>query len=275
MVAKQQALRQPAQALSRPASKTTVTMRHLRRLTLWGATAAGALLIAALASRSQVGLQRIAAVFSPHEKQVAQKSFDAQAETSRLAEAVRGLQAENGRLRARVGAVEQNVDDITGAVAKQIKEVKAQTTKVETSTPWPANTSTEPATAAVIASIVSPLEQGQSNLGAPIASPPLTSPADAPAVEPFAYGVDVGGGYSVEVLRARWLGIRSAHVQLFAGLTPTAVLRPVPRSKHVELRLVVGPLDSAEAAARLCASLAAYRLSCQPTTFDRQSVALR
>lgn len=277
MVAKQQALRQPAQArLFRPGVKPNMTMRHLRRMTVWGATAGSAVLVAVLASQSQVGLQRIAAIISPPPQHAAARPFDAQGETRRLAEAVRGLQAENGQLQARVAAVEQNIDGITGSVAKQIAEVKAQATKAEASTAWPTDLPPQPASPAIIASIVSPMEQSQGNLReARPAAPPAERPATAPVADPLAYGIDLGGGYSVETLRARWAGMRAAHPQLFAELNATAVLRPIPRSKHVELRLVVGPLDSAEAAAKLCGVVAAYRMACQPATFNRQSVALR
>jgi hypothetical protein len=284
VVAKQQTIRQPAQAaLGLAAVKTPLTMRHLWRMTLWAATAASALLLAVLSSRSEIGTQRVASIFSLHGKasaQPAKPAFDAQAETSRLAEAVRGLRTENGQLQSRLTAVEQNVDGITGSVTKQIEEVKAEAAKPDAGVTWPADAADAPITPAIIASIVSPFETAD-GVGPPIASPPLTMPAqsaddDAHSAEaPRTYGVDVGGAYSTEILRARWLGIRSAHMQLFAGLTPTAVLRSIPKSNRIELRLVVGPLDSSEAAARLCAALAAYRLYCQLTSFDHQSVALR
>jgi hypothetical protein len=61
---------------------------------------------------------------------------------------------------------------------------------------------------------------------------------------------------------------------LFDGLTPTAMLREIPHTNRVELRLVVGPLADAETAKKLCASLAPFRLFCQPTVFDRQHAAL-
>jgi hypothetical protein len=284
VVAKQQTVRQPALAVPAFAvGQTPLTMRHLWRMALWAATAASALLLAVLSSQSEGGSERIAAVFSLHGKsraQAAKPVFDAQAETHRLAEAVRGLRAENGQLQSRLAAVEQNVDGITGSVTKQIEEVKAEAAKPDAGATWPADAADAPITPAIIASIVSPFETVD-GLGPPIPSPPLTMPAqsaddDAHSAEaPRTYGVDVGGAYSTEILRARWLGIRSAHMQLFAGLTPTAVLRPIPKSTHIQLRLVVGPLDSSDAAARLCAALAAYRLYCQPTSFDRQSVALR
>ena len=73
---------------------------------------------------------------------------------------------------------------------------------------------------------------------APAAPPPH---AAAPAAVAH-YGVDIGSAVSIQVLRAHWLGIRSAHAQLFEGLTPVVKLHEVPHTGRVELRLVVGPL---------------------------------
>jgi hypothetical protein len=128
-----------------------------------------------------------------------------------------------------------------------------------------------------------PLEPPAGN-AAPPAAPPKVASAPQSAALPAPttsrvgkteYGIDIGSAVSIEVLRARWLGIRSAHAELFEGLTPTAVLREIPQSKRLELRLVVGPFGSSEAAADLCMKLAPYRLFCKPTAFDRHRVALQ
>jgi len=89
------------------------------------------------------------------------------------------------------------------------------------------------------------------------------------------YGVEIGDAVSIEVLRAHWLGIHSAHGKLFEGLKPVVMLRGMSHAGRLELRLVVGPLASAEAAAKLCTALAPYRLPCQPTVFSGQHIALQ
>ncbi|HTV36826.1 MAG TPA: hypothetical protein VMF12_10385 [Xanthobacteraceae bacterium] len=258
--------------------KKTFTMRHLWRTTLWGVTAASALLLAVLSTRSEVGSERLAAVFSGGRggTQMAARPFDPQAETRKLASAVQNLSAENTQLRSRLAALEHNMDDVTGSITRQIEAVKAETTP-----PWPANATPEPVTPAVVASIVSPAVPSPAGLAAPVPLPPAVTPAAMPteatssATSSNEYGVDVGSALSIEVLRARWLGIRSAHLQLFAGLTPTVTLREIPRTNRSELRLVVGPLPTSTAAAQICAALAPYRLFCQPTPFDRQHVVLQ
>jgi hypothetical protein len=242
--------------LKRPAPKVSVTMHGLWRLVVWGSTAATALLIAVLSSRGVVGSQRAAvaattlrgsavAVVQPAQSppQPAARSFEAQAETKKLAEAVRDLTADNDELKSRLAVVEHSVDDVTGSIARQ-----AQSTAPP---PWPENGPPVPATPAAIAAVIAP-------------ALPL----------PMEYGVDIGSAVSIQALRARWAGIRSAHPQLFDGLAPTISLSELPPSNRPELRLVVGPLVSADAAARLCTTLARFRLTCQPTIFAGRHLTL-
>jgi hypothetical protein len=252
-------------APKRVAAKKTVTMQSLWRLVVWGATAAGAMLIAVLVSRSGVGSQRAEVALSslggslapvqsgqaPTQAATpaAARPFDAQAETKRLSEAVRNLTADNDQLKARLATVEHNIDDVTGSIARQVEPAK--TTAGAAPKPWPDTGPPVPATPAAIAAVVAP-----------------TLPL------PMEYGVDIGSALSIQALRARWAGIRSAHPQLFDGLVPTVTLQEIPRSNHPELRLVVGPLANADAAAKLCAALVPYRLFCEPTIFAGQHLGL-
>lgn len=277
---KQSPSKQPAPAATkRDAAKQqkTLTMRHLWRMTLWGMTAAGTLLLAVLSTRSEVGSERIAAAFpSLHGHSQVAQAFDAQAETRRLAAAVNDLTAQNAELKSRLASVERNVDDVTGSVTRQIEAAKA-----ETAPPWPTDAAPEPVTPATVATIVNPTVPPPAGFAAPLPLPPSVMPAAAspeatpPAAGAREYAVDVGSALSVEALRARWLGLHSAHLQLFAGLTPTVARRDIPQTNRSELRLVVGPLPSSAAAAQLCAALAPYRLFCRPTLFDRQHVVLQ
>lgn len=241
-----------------PDVKAAVTMQGLWRLMMWGATAAAALLIAVISSRGVVGSQRAAVAVAtisggssvavkqqPGQAtvQADNRPFDAQVETKRLSEAVRELASENDHLKARIGMVEHNVDDVTGSIAQQVKRAAAAPA-------WP-DGPPEPVTPANIAAVVAP-------------ALPL----------PMEYGADIGTAVSIQALRARWAGIRSAHPQLFGGLVPTVSLSGQPPSSHPELRLVVGPFASAEAAAHLCTSLQRFHQYCQPTIFAGQHLAL-
>lgn len=240
---------------------TSFTMRRLRPLAVWGATAAVALLLAVLSSRGEIGAQRIATMLHGGRAPAAAPAFDAQAETRRLAEAVRGLAADGNQIKTRLGAVEQDMGEVTGSIKKEI-----ETADAARQAPPPIGPTTSAIAAATIAMVpVTPPR--------PAAAPPQSSvDAGAPTAE---YAVDIGSGLTIEALRTRWLAIYAAHPQLFEGLKPIVGVKEIPHSNRVELRLVVGPLAQAETATQLCSSLTQLGLFCQPTIYDGQRFALR
>lgn len=249
----------------RPAAKKVFTMQGLRRLTVWGAAAAGALLIAALTSRSEVAVERVALVLH-HPKPAAPPPFDAQAETRQLAEAVRGLKVNDEQINSRLAAVEHDMDDVTGSITKQIKAADA-TRRAE-------DGPSVAATAAASASTVAPVEIPSAVASAPGTIKTAAEPA-LPALSQTEFGVDIGSGLTIQALRMRWAAVRTAHPQLFEGLEPIVSVREVPHSNRIELRLVAGPIAQPGTAAQLCAQLALLGLFCQPTIFDGQHLALR
>jgi hypothetical protein len=275
----------------RVVAKPTFTMRSLQRLAAWGATATAALFVAIIMSRSEVASQRVAVALSslhlgsPSSErsgqgaaqvasQVAPRPLEADPATRQLVQTVRGLAADRDQLMTRLATLEHNLDDVTGSVARQIEAAKASTASAS----WPNDQPPVPATPGTIASVVAPVVPAPAGLASPPpSSSPIIAAADATplAALPSEYGVDIGSALSIQALHARWAGIRSAHPQLFEGLKPVVTLKEIPRSKRVELRLMVGPFPSAEAAGQLCASLVAFRLPCQPTSFDGQHLALQ
>ena len=109
-----------------------------------------ALAAAVLAGRSEIGSDRVhvaIASFSGRPSQVAQataqlakRSFDAEGETKRLAEAVRVLAADRDRLITRLTALEQNLDDVTGSVTKQLEAARAAAAAARPAAPsWPSD----------------------------------------------------------------------------------------------------------------------------------------
>ena len=112
---------------------TPPTVRSLLRLAGWGFCAALALGITATLVQTERGAERVqqavASLYAPEKPEtarvpvpavtVAEKTFDAEQETSRLASQLRTLSADRDRLAARVAMLERNFDDITGSV-KQI-----------------------------------------------------------------------------------------------------------------------------------------------------------
>jgi hypothetical protein len=237
------------------AAKRLMTLKELGYLAVWGATAAGALMIAVLSSRGEVGSQRLAAVLQGSQRAAAMHVFDAEAETRRLTEAVRSLATDDDRIKSRLAAVEHGMDDVTGSVSQRLNQPK-ETARAE-------DGPTVSATAAVVTAMAIP------------AAPPATvAPFAAPPAE-TEYGVDVGSGLTLQALRVRWLALRSAHPELFEGLAPIVTVKEVTHTKAIELRLVVGPFTHAGAAGELCASLGLFGLFCQPTIYDGQRLALR
>jgi hypothetical protein len=245
--------------------ETPRVMLGLRRLALWGATAAAAVLLVVISSHSKIGQQRLLVVLQGSPPP-AVPVFDAQIETRRLSDAVRALTTDNTEIKTHLAAVEHDMDDVTGSVSKQIEAASAESHAIDGPTVI--------ATAALSTAMVRP----------PMPPPPLVlaaAPATAPAAAddlappPLAYGADIGSGLTILALRARWELLRSAHPELFQGMRPIVSVKEIPRANRVELRLVVGPLREPAAAVQLCALLTPFGLFCQPTVFDGQRLAMR
>jgi hypothetical protein len=113
----------------------------------------------------------------------------------------------------------------------------------------------------------------------PAAAPPSASPtrvANLPeASDPEGtsrivdFGLDIGGATTFDGLRALWNSVRSNTADLFDDLHPMVAVRE-NKSRGVDLRLVVGPIGSSEAATQMCATLLAARRFCQMTIFEGQ-----
>jgi hypothetical protein len=246
-------------------ARKSFTFAGLQRMALWGAMGGGAFLIAVLSARGDAGSQRLAAALHGGPAQTATRNFDAQAETRRLAEAVRGLTADGEQIKTRLASVEHDMNDVTGSVDREIAASNAARA-VENG---PSVSSTAATAALIPPAPPAPIVAG---------SAPATIPADAAVLatpRTQQYGVDIGSGLTIVALRARWASLRAAHPDLLAGLQPIVSVREVARANRVELRLVAGPFPQSAEAAQFCASLAAFGLFCQPTAYDGQRLALR
>lgn len=83
------------------------------------------------------------------------------------------------------------------------------------------------------------------------------------------FGLDVGGATTFDGLRALWSSLRSNTADLFDDLHPMVAVRE-NKSRGIDLRLVVGPIATSEAATQMCATLLAARRFCQMTIFEGQ-----
>src|SRR5262245_46425668 len=121
-----------ARPLVRDPRARPFNMRALWRLGLWGTSAAAALTLAVVAGYSDTGARRLmAATAAPGGAAVAQRApaattaqpaarpSETEAETRRLAEAVRALTADRERLAARLGTLERSLEDVTGTIKQQ------------------------------------------------------------------------------------------------------------------------------------------------------------
>ncbi|MEH2468752.1 hypothetical protein V1281_001992 [Nitrobacteraceae bacterium AZCC 2161] len=103
---------------------------------------------------------------------------------------------------------------------------------------------------------------------------PAVSEAPAVAVPRTEFGIDLGGANSVDGLRALWRGIPKSNKAL-AGLRPIIMVKERSTGLGMQLRLVIGPLSDAAAAAKICAVMTESNRSCETSVFDGQRLALK
>ena len=96
--------------------------RSLWRIGWWGVGAVGAVVLAVLASQSQISMRReqfAAADLARQAQQIQLVAKESQNETRRLASAVDTLNGDRDRLYSRVTVLEQGLDSVTGAISRQ------------------------------------------------------------------------------------------------------------------------------------------------------------
>lgn len=272
----------------------------LVRLTSWATAAAMSLTVAALATLSPTGSQRvgvaIAALAGGETRQVAtqlaSQQTDIDSERRSLNEAIRLLATDRDRLHNRVVSLERNLDDITGSIKSQIaSRPMPETTSLQ---PGPAATApetlpaivgTEPAKPADLPDWLANVPEPWPSPSAAIefapapppaepappvrvaALPPESQPAPPPTVSRTEFGVDIGSGSNLEEVRVLWNAARAQHGRLIGKLRPI-VWRREDRAGNPDYRLIVGPLANAAAAARLCGRLGAADVMCSTRPYQ-------
>src|ERR1700738_1836981 len=96
--------------------------RALWRLGSWGVGAVAAVIVAVMATQPQLSLRReqiAAADLTRQAQQVQMLARDSQSEARRLAAAIAPLNGEPHRLFSPVTTLEQGLDSVTGAIARQ------------------------------------------------------------------------------------------------------------------------------------------------------------
>jgi hypothetical protein len=158
------------------AEESAFDRRALWRIGSWGAVAVGAVVLAVYANQASLRLrgEQIAAdEFARQAQQIRQLAREGQVETRRLASAVDTLNGDRDRLYARVTVLEQGLDSITGAIAKQAAAKPVVASSAPDAQPSQQNPPAQAAPA------VGPVAN------APVASPPAEKPgAEATRPEP-------------------------------------------------------------------------------------------
>src|SRR5580692_8056480 len=96
--------------------------RTLWRLGTWAAVSVGAVIVALIANQSSIGMrheQTASADLLKQAQQLQLTAKESQNETRRLASAVDTLNSDRDRLYSRVAVIEQGLDSVTGAIARQ------------------------------------------------------------------------------------------------------------------------------------------------------------
>src|ERR1700758_3665185 len=96
--------------------------RALWRLGSWAVGSVGAVIIALVANQSSIGSRHeknASADLTRQSQQIQTIAKESQSEARRLASAIDTLNGDRDRLYARVGVLEQGLDSVTGALARQ------------------------------------------------------------------------------------------------------------------------------------------------------------
>ena len=175
--------------------------RALWRLGSWGAASVGAVIVAVLANQSSIGWRRdqVAATdLARQSQQIQSVAKESQNQTRLLASAIDTLNGDRDRLYSRVTVLEQGLDSVTGAIARQNSPAaSAQAVPASSATVEPQPASQEPAPAPAVAPVASkqaktaekpPMDAGVQGQGPATASPvgqgASTTPAPTQAATP-------------------------------------------------------------------------------------------
>jgi hypothetical protein len=104
------------------AEENVFDRRTLWRLGSWGLASVGAVVVALYANQSSIALRRdeaAAADLARQAQQIQSVAKESQNETRRLASAIDTLNSDRDRLYSRVTVLEQGLDSVTGAIARQ------------------------------------------------------------------------------------------------------------------------------------------------------------
>jgi hypothetical protein len=171
--------------------------RTLWRLGSWGVASVGAIIVALYANQSGIGWRRdqiAAADLARQAQQIQSVAKESQNETRRLASAIDTLNGDRDRLYSRVTVLEQGLDSVTGAIARQTAAAPAPAVPAPSAMAEAQPAAQNPAVSAVATTAVAPAEKPRADAtvaqpapatAAPVEQTASTAPApNAPAATP-------------------------------------------------------------------------------------------
>ncbi|HEY3794731.1 MAG TPA: hypothetical protein VGM09_23150 [Bradyrhizobium sp.] len=222
--------------------------RGMLRLGAWGSATVGAIILAVLANQSSLRLRRdelAAADLTRQAQQIQSVARESQTETRRLASAIDTLNSDRDRMYTRLSTLEQGLDSVTGAIARQ--NAAAATSPV---VPAPAASTTPAAPSAASASTAPALPTPHAV--ADSAAPTLKATTEsAPLIGPVATTAIVTGKQATEAKRPEPANAKLA-AATSASAAPAAAA-PTPSNSPaatasvplVAAKSMMGPPDSA------------------------------
>jgi hypothetical protein len=153
------------------AEEEDLDRRALWRLGSWGVGAVAAVIVAVMANQTQLGWKRdqlASADLTRQAQQVQLVARETQNEARRLASAIDTLNSDRDRLYSRVTGLEQGLDSVTGAIARQGSTAPAPPTPVPAA---------EPQAAQSPAPAVAPVAMTQAGASTP-EKPAVTAPSE-------------------------------------------------------------------------------------------------
>jgi hypothetical protein len=261
----------------------------------WGMATAIALGALVVTSQTQTATERLRSIFAVNEPSAVARMpprvSQLEAEMQILSEQMRAMKADRERLAGRIALLESSIDDMTGTIKRQADATAALAAKTPPPAPSSLSTTASVNPPAVSPPAITPVPASRSAAVAPEAKPETattstvalpsgrTEPSQAAEPEATAtapqneFGLDLGGGATLDAVRQRWVTVKANFGPLLSGLHPRAA--PDRRQGKTGYRLVVGPLPNNPAAAGLCAHFSAAHTACRAVKFEGEQIAQR
>jgi hypothetical protein len=159
--------------------------RSLWRLGSWAVASVGAVIIAMLANQTSIGTRREQIASADLARQQIQSvAKESQSEARHLASAIETLNGDRDRLYARVSVLEQGLDSVTGAIARQSSTVTPPQAAAPAASASSAAASSAAASSAAASSAAASSAAASSAAASPAAAPAAPAPAAVSAEAP-------------------------------------------------------------------------------------------